>query len=76
MDLAKKLVIAGIVLALLPMSPFSAMISYMENIPYLNYLNWFVPISEIISVTETWLVVVSVYYGIMWLLNYIGVLKS
>lgn len=46
----------------LPGSPFKALVSSFSNIPYLNYLNWFVPVAEICAVLEAWLAVVAIYY--------------
>lgn len=50
------------IISYLPGSPFKAIISQFPNIPYLNYLNWFIPVSEIIAVLEAWLAVIAIYY--------------
>lgn len=75
-DIAVKVVIISVVLSLLPMSPFVGFEYLMENIPFLSFVNWFLPISEMIVITESWLVVVAVYYGILYLVNYAGIVKS
>lgn len=75
-DLAIKIVVISIVLALLPMSPFVGFEYLLDEIPYLNFVNWFLPISEMLVILESWLVVVVVYYGILYLLNYTGLVKS
>ena len=75
-DFSVKLLILSFVLALLPASPFRGFAYLVESIPFLDYLNWFLPIPEMIVILESWLVIVSVYYGILYLLNYVGVLKS
>ena len=69
-DIAVKILVITLVLSLLPMSPFSGFEYLVENLPFLSFVNWFVPISEILVITETWLVVVAVYYGILYLVNY------
>lgn len=46
----------------LPGSPLKGFINALDNIPYLAELNWFLPVSEMITVLELWLVVVAVYY--------------
>lgn len=46
----------------LPSSPFKGFINQFQNIPFLEELNWFVPVSEIIVVMEVWLAAVVVYY--------------
>ena len=75
-DLAIKIVVISFVLALLPMSPFVGFEYLLDEIPYLNFVNWFLPISEMLVFLESWLVVVTVYYGILYLLNYAGLVKS
>lgn len=75
-DIAVKVLIIGFVLSLLPASPFVGFQYLTENIPFLSFVNWIVPISEILVITETWLVVVAVYYGILYLVNYAGIVKS
>lgn len=50
------------VLALLPTSPFVAFIDALENIPFLSYLNYFIPISTFIGIGEAWLVSIGVFY--------------
>lgn len=75
-DIAVKLIVLSLVISLIPGSPFSGMTSLVQQIPYLSYLNWFVPIPEIIVIMESWLAVVSVYYTILFALNYVGILKS
>lgn len=46
----------------LPGSPFKALVGSFSNIPYLQYLNWFVPITEMLAVMQAWLAVVAIYY--------------
>lgn len=75
-DLGVKVIIISVILALLPQSPFVGFTNLMNNIPYLSFVNWFLPISEMIAILESWLVVVSVYYGILYLINYTGLAKS
>ena len=75
-DLGVKIIIISLVLSLLPASPFVGFSSLVNNIPYLSFVNWFLPISEMIAILESWLVVVSVYYGILYLVNYTGLAKS
>lgn len=75
-DIGVKVVVLSIVLSLVPSSPFIGFGSLVENIPFLGWLNWFLPISEMLVIFESLLVVVVIYYGILYLLNYVGVLKS
>ena len=75
-DFGVKVVLLTLVITLLPSSPFNNFASLVSNIPYLSYLNWFLPISEIMVVLESWLIIVSAFYGILFLLNYVGIIKS
>lgn len=71
-----KVLLLSVVLAMLPSSPFVGFTNLVASLPFLSYLNWFLPISEMAVVFEAWLAVVAVYYGCLYLLNYVGVLKS
>ena len=46
----------------LPTSPFREFLDRFSEIEYLGYLNWFVPVGDIIVVMELWLGAVSAYY--------------
>ncbi len=50
------------VLSFLPHSPFTALLDAMEELPYLGYLNWFIPVSTFIAIGELWLVAIGTYY--------------
>lgn len=75
-DLAIKVLVITFVLSLLPASPFVGFNNLTEQIPFLNFVNWILPISEMLVIIESWLVVVVVYYGILYLINYTGIVKS
>lgn len=75
-DFGIKVILLTVVVSLLPSSPFANFNSLVTNIPYLSYLNWFLPISEILVVLESWLVVVSLYYSILFVINYVGIVKT
>lgn len=50
------------VLALLPTSPFTSFIQACSDIPYLGWLNWFIPVGQMIAVGEAWLVAIGLFY--------------
>lgn len=52
----------ALVMAFLPSSPFQMAINSISSIPYLNYLNWFFPVTEAVAVVEVWVVAIGVYY--------------
>lgn len=75
-ELAIKYFVVCLVLALLPVSPFQRFATWFSTVPYLSALNWFLPISDMLYVMELWLPVIAAFYGIMWVLNFVGLLKN
>ena len=45
----------------LPTSPFTEFLEEFKDIPYLGYLNWFVPIRGILIVLTAWLAAVALF---------------
>lgn len=50
------------VLALLPTSPFTEFINACSDIPYLGWLNWFIPVGQMVAIGEAWLVAIGLFY--------------
>ena len=50
------------VLQLLPGSPFRGFIDSIAEIPYLGYLNYFIPVSDILALLAVWGAAVGVFY--------------
>ena len=53
--------VLSLIFSILPPSPFSII----DNSPikeYLSYINYFVPINEVIFILQSWLVAVGLYY--------------
>lgn len=46
----------------LPLSPFSPFIEQFRDLPYMGYINWFLPIGAAISVLEAWLSAILLFY--------------
>lgn len=65
------LIFGAFALALLPSSPFTAFTSAISSIPYLDILNWFIPVSEMIAVGEAWLVAITAFYVVSLILSWI-----
>lgn len=61
---------------ILPLSPFTQFIAQMEAIPFLPYLNWFVPVRGILTIFSAWLGVVAVFYSYSILLRWVKVLSD
>lgn len=53
---------ASMILSVLPHSPVQKYLASFDKLPYLGWLNWFVPVSAIITVAETWLVCIGLFY--------------
>lgn len=50
------------VIQLFPLSPFRGIIDQITSLPYLGWLNWFMPVSEIITVVNLWIAAIVAYY--------------
>ena len=48
--------------SLLPLSPFQQWISYLAGVPYLGYINWFIPMGTIVNITFAWVTAIGTYY--------------
>lgn len=46
----------------LPTSPFHPYIEQIKNLPYLGYLNWFLPVGTFIKIGEAWLGAIALFY--------------
>lgn len=64
MSVMKELVTTFLdwVLKLLPTSPFTEFINAYSDIPYLGWLNWFIPVGQMIAIGEAWLVAIGLFY--------------
>ena len=63
------------VLKLLPTSPFTRYIDALSTIPYLGYLNWFVPVGTMLKIGSAWLVSISLFYVYMIILRWIKAIE-
>lgn len=51
------------VLSLFPLSPFRPVIEELGSLPYLGYINWFVPVGDLVKIGSVWLTAIAVYYA-------------
>ena len=49
------------VLSLLPDSPFNLIDNTVIG-QYLNYINWIIPMNQIIAILELWVVAIAIFY--------------
>lgn len=70
--------IMDVIISLLPTSPFKGVIKGMESEEVqqvLSYLNWFVPIKDIVVVLTGWLTAIGLYYIYVIVLRWIKAIK-
>lgn len=60
--------------SILPLSPFADFITTLDSLPYLGWLNWFIPIGDMLRVFAVWLTAVGLFYGYSILLRWLKVL--
>ena len=53
---------ADVIVSVLPHSPIQPFLAQFKDLPYLGYLNWFMPISSILTVCEVWLACIAIFY--------------
>lgn len=70
------LAVAGILIGLLPPSPFPAIIESIAALPMISYINWFFPVGQAIGILSSWAAAIVVFYGISWILRQLGIIGS
>lgn len=60
---------------LLPLSPFTGIIEDLEQMPFLGYINWFIPIGSMLKIGAAWLVAIGVYYSYSMVARWIKVIS-
>ena len=63
MDVGKAL--GGLVqevIKVLPISPFAPLIEQFSELPYLGFVNWFLPVGQIMTVMTGWLLAIAAFY--------------
>ena len=70
------LAVAGILIGLLPDSPFPAIIDQIAQLPMIGYINWFFPVGQALGILASWGSAILVFYGISWILRQLGIIGS
>lgn len=52
----------SVILSLLPLSPFADAIDNLFQLPYLGYLNYFVPVGTFLKIGTAWLAAIALFY--------------
>lgn len=63
------------IIGFLPKSPFRTYIDSIGDIPFLENLNWFIPIPECIAILQVWLSVVIVYYTYSAIMRFLRLIR-
>lgn len=66
---------ANFLIQFLPTSPFRKAIDKIGNIPYIEEINWFIPIDDIILITMWWGTAIGLYYAYMIILRWIKAIE-
>jgi hypothetical protein len=52
-----------LLLSLFPVSPFLPAIQQLSALPYLGYINWFVPVGTFVKIGSMWTAAILAYYA-------------
>ena len=58
---------------ILPPSPF--LIVERIEIPYLNYLNWIIPVDEMVVILMYWVSAIAIYYIVQVILRWVKIIR-
>ncbi|MEM0173670.1 MAG: hypothetical protein QXI16_04090 [Sulfolobaceae archaeon] len=67
--------VLSFVLAMLPDSPFQIITRNNTVIEYLGYVNYFIPMTEILGILQLWITAVGVYYVYQAILRFAKVVE-
>lgn len=68
--------IATILIAILPVSPFKAIIETMAELPYIGYFNWFFPVGRCLTASAAWATCLGIWYGIQWIFKQLDIVSK
>lgn len=68
--------LAGLLIAILPVSPFKSMIETMGELPYIAYFNWFFPVGRILTTIMAWALCLGFYYSIAWIFRQLDIISK
>lgn len=53
---------ASALAGVLPTSPFQQYIELFAGLPYLGFLNWFIPVRALVNIGVAWLSAIALFY--------------
>lgn len=62
--------------SILPRSPFASFIQSMDDMPFLGWLNWVIPMREIVTIFGAWLGAVALFYLVQVILRWVKVIQG
>lgn len=68
------LAIGGLLIAILPASPFPSIIETIGELPMLGYLNWFIPVGKLLGILTAWASAILIFFGIAWIFRQLGII--
>lgn len=60
-----------LLMTVLPLSPFQQFLEEFKNMPYMGFVNWFIPIGACIKVVAAWLTAIAVFYMYMIIMRWV-----
>lgn len=64
-------ILAEKVISFFPDDPFVDIVDSFSDLPYLSYLNWFIPVKDSLIVFAVWLGAVGIYYAYSFIARHI-----
>ena len=52
----------AVIVSLLPLSPFADAIDSLAQVPYLGYINYFIPVGTCLKIGTAWLSAIALFY--------------
>lgn len=68
--------VAGLLIGLLPESPFASAIAELGELPFIANVNWFFPVGTCVSILSGWAVCMGAYYAIAWILRQLHIVGN
>lgn len=65
--------LAGILIALLPATPFTAIINSLDEVPFIGEINWIIPVGRLIAITTVWAGTCVSYWVVSWILRQLDI---
>lgn len=66
--------LAGILLALLPATPFTQILATIGQLPYIENVAWLLPIGAIAQITIVWVTTIASYFIVSWALRQLDII--